>query len=86
MAEHILGDSGKQYIDNTSRNIENNDKNADNNGDYEVIRLEGVPPLSDPNCEHTFVKDDDDLSPDQQAWICTQCHRGTFLPNNIKIT
>jgi hypothetical protein len=81
MTDHQLN----QDIDFGGKPRQNKANNADNDG-LEVIRLDEQQPLNDPNCEHNFKKDDDDLSDDFQAWVCTKCHRGTFLPKNVIIT
>lgn len=60
-----------------------NNKTQDVGNDELVIRREDLKPLFDPNCEHTFVLDDEEIG-DTRAWVCSQCHRGTFLPKTVK--
>ena len=61
----------------------NNNQNV-NDAPDEVIRMDEVEPLFDADCKHTFKKDDDKIG-DYQAWVCTKCHRGTFLPDGVQI-
>ena len=58
---------------NDNRNIH------DKNEEYEVIRRDELEPINDPNCKHNFVVDSDEIG-GFQAWVCTKCKRGTFLP------
>lgn len=65
-------------------NIPQNASNNDDNAEYEVIRLDEVEPINNPDCKHYFIKDDDEIG-DNQAWICRDCKRGTFYPKNVTI-
>jgi ubiquitin C-terminal hydrolase len=56
------------------------------NGDDEVIDLKESKPINDPECEHQFKAEDSDDFEGHTAWTCVKCGRGTYLPNNIKIT
>jgi hypothetical protein len=73
-------------FDTTPFTSDNNSRDAKNEND-EVIRLNELTPLNDPNCPHHFVKDVDDLADtnDMQAWICRKCKRGTIMPKHINI-
>lgn len=65
---------------------DNNDRDDKNEKD-EVIKLDELTPINDPNCKHFFVKDQDELAEENkmQAWICKRCKRGTFMPKHINI-
>lgn len=67
----------------TGDNKSSNDKNEND----EVIRLDELTPINDPNCKHFFVKDYDELAEknNMQAWQCRKCKRGTFMPKHINI-
>lgn len=67
-------DNPKPMSDTNVNNVEKNEL---------VIRREDLKPLNDPNCEHSFVLDGE-LIGDTRAWICSKCHRGTFLPKTIQ--
>ena len=72
------------YIDNYNKPTDNSSID-DNNDNYEVVKRENLDNLIDPECKHFFVKDDDEIDKDSQSWKCNKCHRGTFLPKNVKI-
>lgn len=63
-------DNGNVYGDNETKDVDD---------EYEVIRLDGVEPLNDPDCKHFFIKDSDTIG-GMQAWICKRCKRGKFYP------
>lgn len=79
-----------QPIDFNGQSKQNIDNNADNDV---VVRRDEMERLNDPDCNHknkdgstAFIKDSDTIG-DQQAWKCTKCLRGTFLPKSVtKIT
>lgn len=73
-------------FDTTPFTSDNNNRDEKNEND-EVIRLNELTPLNDPNCKHYFVKDNDELAKKNamQSWICRECRRGTFLPRHINI-
>lgn len=68
-------------IDNPRPKRDTYDNNVGN--DDIVIRREDLKPLYDPNCEHDFVLDGEVIG-DSRAWVCSKCHRGTFLPKTVK--
>lgn len=53
----------------------------------EVIKLDELTPINDPNCTHSFIKEYDELAEenDMQSWICSKCKRGKFMPKHINI-
>jgi hypothetical protein len=70
-------------LDNASGTGDNQSINGNDEPD-EVIRMDEVEPINDPNCKHFFIKDSDIIG-DYQAWICRKCKRGTFYPINTTI-
>jgi len=62
-----------------SDTLGNNDNPDDKNI---VIRLDELEPLNDKDCDHKFVRDDDEIG-DYRAWSCVKCHRGVFLPKQV---
>lgn len=66
-------------------NFSQSGNNKEDNDYYEIIKLDELEPLNDPNCKHYFVKDDSDVLGNSVAWKCSKCHRGTFLAKNQKI-
>lgn len=72
------------YIDNYNKSTDNASID-DNNDNYEVVKRENLENLIDPECKHYFVKDNDEIDKESQAWVCRKCHRGTFLPKNVTI-
>lgn len=68
-------------IDNSGVSSNNTNNNVDTNGAI-VIRLDEIPPLNDPNCEHKLELDGEVIG-NSRAWICIKCHRGVFLPKEV---
>jgi len=62
-----------------------------NNVDNDVVvRRDEMERLNDPDCTHkskdgltAFIQDSDTIGT-MQAWKCTRCQRGTFLPMSVK--
>jgi hypothetical protein len=71
-----------EQIDNPRPKTHNSSNNVGPDGTI-VIRREDLKPLNDPNCEHSFVLDGEVIG-DTRAWVCSKCHRGTFLPKTVK--
>lgn len=67
-------DNPKPKSDTYKYNVEKNEI---------VVRREDLKPLNDPNCEHDFVLDGEVIGT-TRAWVCSKCHRGTFLPKTVK--
>lgn len=63
--------------DNTNRDV--------NNEEYEVINLDGVEPLNDPNCKHFFIEDVSEEIDGFTAWTCEHCKRGRYFPKGTKV-
>lgn len=59
----------------------------DKNEKHEVIELNELTPINNPECTHYFVKDNDELAEENnmQSWICQKCKRGTFMPKGTTI-
>jgi len=71
-----------QPIDNSRPKTDNDKYNVQN----VVVRRDEMTRLNDPDCDHSIVKDSETIG-DYQAWKCTKCHKGRFLPKSItKIT
>lgn len=64
-------------------NKQNTYDNVTNENDV-IVRKEDLVPLNDPNCEHKFKKDEDDLE-GYTAWTCINCGRGALLPEGTNI-
>lgn len=67
--------------------IDNDNYSRDNldNGNYEVYKIDEAETLIDPNCKHTFKRDESDIIGDSVAWICSKCKRGTFIHKDAVI-
>lgn len=63
-----------------------NQHNADINGYDEVIKLDEIKRINDPDCEHEFKEEPDDEFDGYTAWTCRKCGRGTYLPDGVVIT
>lgn len=75
-------------------NPENNLPTLDNSGIIEsdelneVVKMDEIPPLNDPQCEHEFAIDETDTIGDAVAYVCTKrnCGVGYFArPENKKL-
>ena len=68
----------------TDKNFKHND--AINVQDV-VVRRDEMTRLNDPDCKHKNIVKDSETIGEFQAWKCTDCNRGRFLPKSVtKIT
>lgn len=57
----------------------------DNNETYDVIDMQNVKPLNDPECNHFFIEEVQEEIEGYTSWTCEKCRRGKMLPKGYKV-